>query len=307
MTGRWPLALGTAVVLGMVSLSVPASGVFVVTRKGVPVYEEAKNGFIQGAYAQQLKGFSPQAVELDGSDKDAAALEALKAKAPDLVFCIGAFAAKKTRSVLPDVPVVYAMSYYPEAEGLTADAKMVGVQSLGAPKLMAQLLKGAGKIRSVVLLHHISVAASAATLTEGLNAEGLSVSSAVAQDAGSLKAVLQGLAGGAQAVLLVPDPLTLDAESCRFIISQCIQQGQIPVSYTDGLVANGAAFAAFFPPGATGSKGAEVAAQILSGGIPSQRLVSPNGTDAATALNKSTAQSLRVKVTKEMGGGTVYE
>lgn len=306
MTGRWPLALATALVLSFSSLSALASGVLIVTRKGVPAYEEAKNGFIQMAYAQQLRGFSPQAVELDGSDKDAAAMEGLKSKAPDLVFCIGALAAKKTRAALPLVPVVYAMSYYPEAEGLTSDPKMVGIQSLGAPKLMAQLLK-AGKIKNIAILHHVSVSASATALAETLNSEGLNASTAPVQDAAALKTVLQGLAGGAQAVLLIPDPLTLDPEACRFIISQCVQQGQIPVSYTDGLVANGAAYAAFFPPAATGNKAAEVAAQVLAGGIPAQRLFSPNATDAATALNKGTAQTMRIKVTKEMGGGIVYE
>lgn len=307
MTGRWPTALAAALALSLAALPALASGVFVVTRKGVPAYEDAKNGFIQMAYAQQIKGFSPQAVELDGSDKDGAALDGLKAKAPDLVFCIGSYSAKKVRGALPDTPVVYAMAYYPEAEGLTADPKMVGVHSLGAPRKTVQLLKEASKVRSLTVLHHASIAASANTIAEALTAEGLSATTLSVKDAGALQGALGSLSGGS-AVLLLPDPLTLDPEALRFIISHCLKSGLIPVSFTENLVSNGALFAAFFPPSATGGKAAEVASQVMAAGkIPDTRLVYPALTDATTALNKSTANALRVKVSKELGGGIVYE
>jgi len=308
MTVRGLTALAAALAVALVSLPASAAGSFIVTKRGVPAYDEAKNGFIQMAYAQQVRGFAPQAIELDGTDKDGPALEALKAKAPDLVYCIGAFAAKKTRAALPDVPIVYSMVYYPETEGLTRDPKMVGVLSLGAPRLTAQALKSLGKYKSVAVLYQVALAASAEATVTYLNAEGLDATAVPVKGPEDLQKVLAAVRTTAQVVYLQPDPITLDPEAFRFIISQCVSSGLLPVAGTDSLVSNGALFAAYFPPAVTGNKAAEVAALILnSGKIPDQRLVFPAVTDATTALNRSTAQALRVKVTKEVSGGTVYE
>ena len=307
MTGRWPTALAAALAFSLAALPAFASGVFMVTRKGVPAYEDAKNGFIQMAYAQQLRGFNPQALELDGSDRDGAVLDGRKAQAPDLVYCVGSYAAKKVRGVLPDTPIVYSMAYYPEAEGLTGDPKMVGIHSLGAPRKTVQLLKEAAKIRSLTLLHHASITASATAIAEALSAEGLSTTPLAVQDSGALQGALKNLGSGS-AVMLLPDPLTLDPQALRFIISSCIKDGLIPIAFTENLVANGALFAAFFPPTATGGKAAEVASQILSSGkVPEVRLIYPSQSDATTALNQTTAKALRIKVPKEMSGGIVYE
>jgi len=308
MTVRGLSALAAALAVALVSLPASASGSFIVTKKGVPAYDEAKNGFIQMAYAQQVRGFSPQAIELDGTDKDGPALDALKAKAPDLVFCIGAFAAKKTRQALPDTPIVYSMVYYPETEGLTKDPKMVGVFSLGAPRLTAQVLKSLGKYKSVAVLYQVALAASAESTAAYLSAEGLDATAVPVKGPEELQKVLASVRTTAQVVYLQPDPITLDPEAFRFIISQCISAGLLPVAGTDSLVSNGALFAAYFPPAVTGNKAAEVAALILnSGKVPDQRLVFPAVTDATTALNKSTAQALRLKISKEVSGGTVYE
>lgn len=308
MTGRGLSSLAAALAMTLVSLSVSASGTFIVTKKGVPAYDEAKNGFIQMAYAQQVRGFSPQAVELDGTDKDGPALDALKAKAPELVYCIGAYAAKKTRQALPDVPIVYSMVYYPETEGLTRDLKMIGVQSLGAPRLTSQILKSLGKYKTVVVLHQAALAASAEATAAALSNEGLEAATVAVKGPEELQKVLGGLRENFQVVYLQPDPVTLDPEAFRFIISQCVNSGLIPVAGTDTLVSNGALFAAFFPPAVTGNKAAEVAAQVLSlGRVPDQRMVFPASADATTALNRSTAQALRVKVSKEVSGGIVYE
>lgn len=308
MTGRGLSTLASALAMALVSLSASASGSLIVTKKGVPAYDEAKNGFIQMAYSQQVRGFSPQAVELDGTDKDVAALEALKAKAPDLVYCIGAYAAKKTRQALPDTPIVYSMVYYPETEGLTKDPKMVGVLSLGAPRMTAQVLKSLGKYKSVAVLHQAALAASAEATATFLSAEGLDATAVSVKGPEELQKVLATIRTTSQVLYLQPDPVTLDPEAFRFIISQCVNSGLLPVASIDTLVSNGALFAAFFPPAVTGNKAAEVAAQILnSGKIPEPRLVFPAVTDATTALNNSTAKALRVKVSKEVSGGIVYE
>ena len=118
-----------------------ASGVAMVIQRGGEGYSEAKNGFLQAAIGSQLPGLAPKAVELDGTDADAAALQSLKEQAPDLVFAVGATAAKQVRKVLPEVWIVYGMVYFPEVDGFLQDGKMVGIASLGPAKELGLVLK----------------------------------------------------------------------------------------------------------------------------------------------------------------------
>ncbi len=304
---RWPKCLLAVLLLCLVSFGASASGVFVVLRKGVQAYDDAKNGFIQMAYAKQLRGFNPAAVELDGTDKDDAALATLKGQSPDLVFAVGSYAAKKARQAMPDVEIVYAMVYYPEVDGLTHDAKMTGVASLGAPKLLAQVIKSLGKGKSVVILNQAAISASALEIATTLGNEGLSASTSTVQGTDDLPKVLDGVRGQAQYILLLPDPLTQSPESLRFIISKCVDAGIVPLAYSEGLVSNGAFAAAYIPPESAGSKAAEVAADILSTGKAPETKVVPV-TDAATAVNKGTARALRInKLPKDLASGTIYE
>ncbi|MCI4397890.1 MAG: hypothetical protein JHC34_03530 [Acidobacteria bacterium] len=304
---RWPKCFLTVLLLCLVSMGASASGVFVVLRKGVAAYDDARNGFIQMAYAKQLRGFNPAAVELDGSDKDDAALATLKGQAPDLVFAVGSYAVKKVRQALPEVQIVYAMVYYPEVDGLTRDPRATGVASLGAPRLLAQVVKSLGKGKSIVVLHQAAIAASALEIASALGAEGLSASTASVQGTDDLPKVLDGIKGQAQYVLLLPDPLTQAPESLRFIISKCIEAGIMPLAYSESLVSNGALAAAYIPPQSAGSRAAEVASDILSSGkAPDTRVVSV--ADAATAVNGSTAKALRInKLPKDLSSGTIYE
>ncbi len=306
MAHRWPGVFAAALLLAAASSSVSASGLFMVTRKGVPAYEEAKNGFIQTAYMRQIKGFSPSVLELDGTERDDAALSALKSQSPDLVFALGAYAAKRVRHVLPEVPVVYTMVYYPETEGLTKDSKATGVYSLGSPRLLAQAAKSLGKVRSLVVLHHQSIAADAQSIAALLASEGVPATPRSLKGPEELQKAVDELRNSAQAVLLLPDPITQDPQSLRFIISKCVESGVLPLAYGESLVSNGALFASFIPPEAAGRRAAEEAALLLaSGKPPEQRLVAP--ADASTALNRSTATALRLKVPKELSSGTIYE
>ncbi len=304
---RRPKCLLTVLLLSLFSLGASASGVFVVLRKGVAAYDDARNGFIQMAYAKQLRGFNSAAVELDGSDKDDAALASLKSQAPDAVFAVGSYAAKKVRQALPDVQIVYAMVYYPEVDGLTRDPRTTGVASLGAPKLLAQVMKALGKGKSIVVLHQAAISASATEIASALGAEGLSASAASVEGADDLPKVLDGIRGQSQAVLLLPDPLTQDPQSLRFIISKCVEAGIAPLAYSESLVSNGALAAAYVPPQAAGARAADVIAEILATGkAPDARIL--GATDAATAVNQGTAKALRInKLPKELTSGTVYE
>jgi ABC-type uncharacterized transport system substrate-binding protein len=299
------LALGAAILLTG-TLQVWASGVFIVSRKGIDTYDDAKAGFIQMAYSLQLPEFNPKAVDLDGSAADDAAITALKAQSPSLVFTVGSYAAKKVRQALPDTWIIYAMVYYPEAEGFTNDAKMVGVASLGPTKALASVLKALTKIKSLVVVHSQAIDSAMPDLLTQLKSDGLDAESKSVADASGLKAAFDAVKDQYRAVLILPDPITTNQDALRFMVSQCVASGLIPVSLSETMVAGGAMCASFYPPDAVGNQAARVAADILNAGkVPNERLVAPS--ESATALNKGTATALGIQIPKKFRAEVTYE
>ena len=301
----WVLALAAAVVLAW-SLQASASGVFIVSRKGVDVYHDATAGFMQMAYSLQIPGFNAKTVELDGTGGDDATLAGLKGQSPSLVFAVGAYAAKKVRQAMPDVWIVYGMVYYPEAEGFTGDPKMVGVASLGPTKSLAASLKSLVKGKSIVILHSRAIEAAIPPLVDRLNGEGLDAQSKPVADAAGLQAAFDAVKDQYRAILLLPDPITSNPDALRFLVSQCVNAGIAPVSLSESLVSGGVLLASFYPPDSVGNRAARAAADILSTGkAPDERVVAP--TDSATAVNQGTAQALRIKFPKNFRPEVSYE
>lgn len=305
MRGIWK-ALAAAASF-FVALEASAAGVFIVSRGGVEAYDEAKGGFLQMAYSLNLPSLNPRSVDLTGGDGDRALLEGLKAQNPQLVFAVGSYAARKVREALPDVWIVYTMVYYPEAEGLFKDPKMVGVGCLGPTKNLAALAKAFGlKGKSLVVLHAQAVAPAVPSLVSRLNDDGFEAEGRSVSDPGALAGILAEVKDRAKMILLLPDPLTANEDALRFIISTCIENRVAPLALSEGLVASGALCAAFVPPEAAGNEAARVAQGILGGAaFPSDKPVQPGA--AATAANKKTAEALRLKIPANQRIEVVYE
>lgn len=299
------VAFGLALALAA-SAQVSAAGVFIVSHKGVESFEGAKAGFIQMAYGVQLPGFNPKAVELDGSAGDDSALAALAAQNPSLVFAVGSTAAKKVRKVLPDVWIVYGMVYAPESEGLTADPKMVGVTSLGPAKGLGTALKVLTRSKAMTVLHTQAETASLGPLLDRLKAEGYDVQTKAVAGPSDLQAAFDALKDQCKILLLLPDALTANQDAMRFLVSQCVAAGILPVALAEPLVGSGALLASFYPPESVGNKAAKVAADILkSGQAPAERVVDPS--DASTALNQGTAKALKLSIPKNLRVEVTYE
>jgi len=299
------MALGMAIVL-LGATPLRAAGVFVVSVKGVESFEGAKAGFIQMAYGLQMPGLNPRSVDLDGSAADDAALSALAAQAPSVVFAVGAQAAKKVRKAMPDVWIVYGMVYFPEAEGFLQDGKMAGVASLGPAKGLATDIRAFTKSKAVVVLHTQAEASAVSGLVDRLRTEGLEAQSKLVAAPGDLPAAFDAVRESYKTVVLLPDGLTSNPDSMRFLISQCVQSGILPVSLAEPLVSSGALFAAFYPPEAVGNQAARLASDIAKlGQAPAERVTNP--TESATALNKSTAQALKINIPKTFRVEVTYE
>lgn len=305
MRGIWKALAAAASFL--VAMEASAAGVFIVSRGGVEAYDEAKAGFLQMAYSLSLPSLNPRSVDLKGGDGDRPLLEGLKAQNPQLVFAVGAYAARKVREALPDVWIVYTMVYYPEVEGLLKDPKMVGVSCLGPPKNLALLAKAFGlKGKSLVVLHDPTVAPAVTTLVARLNDEGFQAEGRSVSDPGALAGVLADIKERARMVLLLPGPLTASADALRFIVSTCIENRIAPLALSEPLVASGALFAAFISPEAAGNEAARVAQGLLGGAsFPSDKPV--QAAAVSTAANKKTAEALKVKIPPSQRIEVVYE
>ncbi|MGC8763649.1 MAG: ABC transporter substrate-binding protein [Acidobacteriota bacterium] len=305
MRGIWK-ALAAAASL-LVALEASAAGVFIVSRGGVEAYDEAKAGFIQMAYSLNLPSLNPRSVDLTGGDGDRALLDGLKAQNPQLVFAIGAYAARRVREALPDVWIVYTMVYYPDVEGLLKDPRMVGVGCLGSTKNLATLAKAFGlKGKALVVLHGQAVAPAVPALITRLNDDGFEAEGRSVSDPGALAGILSDIKDRARMVLLLPDPLTANADALRFIVSTCIENHIAPLALSEPLVASGALCAAFVPPEVAGNEAARVAQGILGGAsFPTDKPVQPTAT--ATAANKKTAEALKLKIPANQRIEVVYE
>ena len=287
--------------------SAEAAGVFIVSRAGVTAYNDAKAGFMQMAYSLQLPGFNPKTVELNGTAADDAALAVLKAQNPSLVYAVGSYAARKVRESVPDAWVVYSMVYYPEVEGFTDDPKMVGVASLGPPKALAGLLKALGvKTKGLVFIHSAAIQKAVPGLLSKLNSEGFDgTAKSVASDK-DLQAALDSVKDQAKLILLLPDPVTSNPDAVRFVVSQCIAAKIPPVSLSEAMVSDGALCGSFYPASAIGNQAAKVAQALLaSGQVQGERVVAP--IESQTALNKGTADAMRITPPKGLNIEVTYE
>ncbi len=307
MGKRWTLVILALVVFVLTSVGASAAGVFIVSRAGVTPYNGAMAGFMQVAYANQLPGFDPKSIQLQGTSADDAALSALKAKLPTLIFTVGSYATKKVRAAIPDVWIVYAMVYYPDLEGFTADPKMVGIGSLGSPKDLNEMVKAfRRRAKRLYILHSPAIQSSIPGLIAQLDEAGFDAQDKPVPDAPSLQGVFNSIRDDAQVVLLLPDPLTSNQDALRYIISQCVDNKIIPVALSDSLVANGALCAAFYPGDAVGNEAAKVAQTILNTGkAPADKVVDPPS--VSTSVNMKTAQALRLKVPSKINFGVTYE
>lgn len=298
--------LALAILTGW-TLAASAAGVFIVSKAGESAYGDAKAGFIQMAYSLQLPAFDPKTIELNGTASDDAALAALKAKAPTLVYAVGAYAAKKVRQTIPDIWIVYSMVYYPEVEGFTDEPKMVGIASLGPAKGLLSLVRAlGGKPKATVFVHADAISRSVPNLLSKLNSEGFEAQAKSVATQADLQTIFDSMKDQAKVVVLLPDPILSNPDAVRFVVSRCVEMKIMPVSFSESLVAEGVLCASFYAPDTVGNKAARVAQGILaSGKMPEDKVVVPG--DSATALNKGTAAALGLSIPKNLRVEITYE
>lgn len=297
-----------AVVVASAFTPVPAEagGVVIVIRRDAPAFDEVKNSFVQQSFVEQIPGLSTQPYYLDGGAGDAALLKEITDKKPDAVFAVGYFAAKKIRESMPDVPVVAAMVYYPELDGLNTHPQTVIISSLGAPKELISQVKMFKKVKSIGLLHSSSISIAAASLADEFKSQGVDVLDYPVTKIEEIAPLLDGAKGRIQALVVLPDAMTQNPDVVRLIVTQSLSGEIMPLSFSENMVSSGIFFSVYYPTDAIGKKSAQVVKELLQyKRVPAVRLQVPEA--SASALNKGGLQALKLKIPSNMKIGVIYE
>ena len=204
---------------------------------------------------------------------------------------------------MPEVWIVYGMVYFPESEGFLNDPKMVGVASLGPAKGLAVDIKTFTKSKAVVVLHAQAESAAVSALVDRLRAEGLDPQSKSVPSAADLPAAFDTVKDSFKTV--DPPPGRHHLEPRLHALSRspsASRAGSCPCPSPSPSWPAGALLAAYYPSEAVGNQAARLAADLAkTGNPPSEKLVTP--AESATALNKSTAQALKINVPKTFRRG----
>ena len=300
------IAAAAVLVTAVVPLPAQASGVVIVIRRDAPVFDEVKNTFVQQSFVEQIPGLSTQPYYLDGGAGDAAVLKEITEKKPDAVFAVGYFAAKKMRETLPDTPIVAAMVYYPEIDGIISDPKTVVVSSLGSSKELISQLKMFRKIKSIGLLYSSSISPAASSIMADLKSQGVDVADLPVAKQEDIASAFESVKGRIQAMVVLPDNLTQNPDAVRFIVTQSVSGDIMPVSFNENMVSSGMFFSAYFPTDAIGRKSAQVVKELLQyQRVPAVRVQVPDA--SASALNRGCLQALKLKIPSNMKIGVIYE
>ncbi len=300
------IAAAAVLVTAIIPLPAQAGGVVIVIRRDAPVFDEVKNTFVQQSFVEQIPGLSTQPYYLEGGAGDAAVLKEITEKKPDAVFAVGYFAVKKIREALPDTPIVAAMVYYPEMDGIISDPKTVVISSLGSSKELISQVKMFKKVKSLGMLYSSSISPAAASIMADLKSQGVDVTDLPVAKQEEIAAAFESVKGRVQAIVVLPDGLTQNPDVIRFIVTQSISADIMPISFNENMVSSGMFFSTYFPTDAIGRKSAQVVKELLQyQRVPSVRVQVPDA--SASALNRGSLQALKLKIPSNMKIGVIYE
>jgi len=288
------------------TVSIWGQGVYIVLKKNVESYETVKNNFIQFSFVEQISNLDTSPYYLDESANDSAVLKAIAEKNPKVIFAIGSYAAKKVRQTMPDVLIVAAMVYYPEVEKIYPDEKMVIIASLGSAKDLMEKIKAFRKVKKVGILHSSQISESANLYISELKSTGMEVIDYSFSNKDEIQAIFQEVKGNIQALLVLPDTTTLNSDVIRYIATECLSSGILPLALNDKMVSSGFFFASYFSAESIGKAGAQNVKEVTATGkAQSKEIRFPK--DSETSLNRGMLNAFKLKIPSGLKIGVIYE
>jgi ABC-type uncharacterized transport system substrate-binding protein len=277
------------------ALCAGAQDVVILLNKNLPDCVEAAEATRKAAPSAGNPPANLPVIAVDGGTGDRAALGKLKTLAPKVVIATGAWATRLARETLPQAWVVHVLVPYPEVEGFTRDARMTGVSPLGLEKDLFAVANGMAPVKKLAVVHSEVISPFVEPLLGRLKKAGFEPTDFPLSEAPLLQEVMVKVKGRFQAVLLLPDPITDNPYALRFLVTQCVEAGILPLTLDRSLVGTGVLCGTFVKPETSGWQAASLAGK-LPGSAGAQALPVVFLANSKVAVNLSTAQSLKLKV-----------
>jgi putative ABC transport system substrate-binding protein len=285
----WVLA---AVLVGAWTARAHGAEIVVLKSIDTPSWRPAVDAFVRKAALRHhvtevdLRGDRAEAEKVLGAIKD-----------QDVVLvAVGPLAAQSARELAPERPLVFCMVQDPSTLGLSRKPRVAGIAFSATPReqiaairlvtptvLRVGVMYGSGPLQA-----QMTEVRAAVALELRLVERQLGSSRDVPR---ALRELLEG-AKAVDALWLPPDPILLDPETRRFVLSETLKAGKPVFTFSSSLLAEGAL--ASVGPGATatGELAADLADRLATGDRTAfGLLLSPPG---ELALNRRVAAQLRI-------------
>jgi putative ABC transport system substrate-binding protein len=257
-------------------------GVVMVGDSRVSQYREALGGAREVLH-------DPPLVEPSAGD----AAEQLKRLDPTVVLAVGQKALQLAASSLPSTSVVYCMVL---GSAATSSRTATGVRLEVPPAVQLEQLRlvhpGARRI-GVIYQPHVS----GAFLEEAMKSSGrlgITLISRPVQDAKEVRTAISEIAGGIDALWLMPDPRLISAEMFNFLLVFTLERKIALFGFSDGFTEAGALMSVAPDYQEVGRKGARMAAEAAQ--RPGAPLPAATSSPFGLTVNLKTARQLGVDI-----------
>jgi len=283
---RWSIILFTSVFLALPAWA--GKKVVIVRSSALPLYESGAKGFKRCSKADVVGDFTLT----DDAVKDDAILSQAKEKGPDLILTLGTTATRTVREKIESVPSVFGMVIDPVANkfsptGVPMDLK-VSVQLDFIRKNFPQLAR-------VGVLYSPGRNKDAVAELKALQGRGEAIVLVEVTSIDKLDDAVNGLAGKADCLLMLTDPVIYTAQTAPQLILQTLQRGLPIIAVSPAYVKAGALMGLYTSPEENGCAAGSVTDRVLggekAGSIPFAWM-----DKYSVAVNMVVAERLKIKV-----------
>ncbi len=242
-----------------VGLAMASPEIAIFQSDDLPAYEEPALAFAEALgrpyHVYRLRGDKERAESI---------AEHLRRDPPPLIFALGAKAAWIAAKELPNVPLVYAMVSEPARYGLDG-AHVTGVSmNLPMDAVMAQMTVLLPEVKTLgVLITPGQAETLLPAAKEAAAKVGVLVKPEIVSDTKQLRKALSRMAGGVEALWLVPDPELLTPSNFRTIREAALRARLPLLTSSETLVRAGALLCVTPDADEVGTQAARLAATIL--------------------------------------------
>lgn len=269
------------------SVSVRAEGkVIIVRSSGLPLYETVAKGF-KDCTKSQIVGD----ITLAGDDaRDGTTISQLGGKGADVILTLGSTATRLVRAGVKSVPSVFAVVIDPTSNDLGGPGVPLDLHAAVQVDFIQKNFPG---LKRIGVLYSPGRNVEVVAELKGLKAKGLPIVMVEVLSIDKLDAAVQTLAGQADCLLMLSDPVIYSPQTAAQLILQTLQRGMPIIAASPAYVKAGALAGLYASPPDSGCVAADVVEQNM-GGKKTSAVVWP--AKYVTAVNLIVAKRLNIQV-----------